>query len=312
MKNNVNDLSKKINRLLPYILIIVVCFVVVALSEMALPTFTFKIFISPTFWIKTILLNIACVLVQWSTALASAQEIEMRDEDGSIGIRKEVLKSLVADVKDDAVVFLKEVNRERKTEAYKRNIMKKINKLIAHASYNNNFEFSYYLELNDKEKEGYKIPPDCTKYFDKRIKLMQKLDEDYIKKNIDYLKVKYKQVTLKMMKFGISRNEGNTDDVIPISKEKILSELTLPSRIKAMALAIFLSTFALESVTLSIAFAFGLVSKMVSLLYSSISGKKIANQVVQESTISNMDISIDWIKKYKRWQETREKKEGTV
>lgn len=259
--------------------------------------FDISIFTTADFWWQLIGANIANILLLHTTA---KMDIDKANDTDSIvlGKKKDIADTVNGSVQNDFDDFLAEENLKRKTIAWKDYIHNKIAILDKRAS-TKNLEVLQNGTPEQKKKNRY-----CRK----REKLSSKLDEEYIFKNLVYLRVDYVKLKRYEITNGCKQNKTNYELTTNISK-KILKD-SLPKYAFSFGITLFASTFSnlfLKQFTVATLIVF--VVKLISLFISIFSGKDYAKDFISTTLVGDLQFRRDILTQYIDWKIKRIKKE---
>lgn len=288
------DYNKRITfRKTPFILIMLISFLMVGVSELVKPTFKWETFITASYWYNVILANFSYILMAIGSCLMHADTLVSKDVSGEITKLSETLVDISPELQSNSVDrFLYEINNERKSKAWKTKINRKLLRLEKHAKAKNTRMFIEYVDTRNERLLK-------CRYVKRKIKLLEKLDELFIDENLDYLHVKYIKITRKLLTNG---NFGNGDVDIPNKASVIMINGILPKFLISASFTTFMVSFGIDVATLSWVMVLPILIKSVSLLMNFVYGRNFAPQYVKETTIDNLYTRIRWVKRFTEWK----------
>lgn len=285
-------------RKMPFIVIMLVSFIMVGLSELVKPEFSWEVFTSSTYWYNVVLSNFSYILMAISATLMFSDEIITKDETGEIGKISGTLMDISPDLqKSDVDIFLYEVNHARKRKAWENKIQRKLYKLERKVNEANTNNYVKYIETHDKKY--------LTKYVKQKEQLLFYMSEEFIADKLDCLQVKYTKITRKLITNG---NFGNHEEDVPNKPAVVMVNGILPKFLLTFSFTTFLLSFGLDFTTLSWLSILPILIKVISLVMNFVYGRDFAPQYVKDTTIDGLYIRIRWVTKYTEWKKAQNPK----
>lgn len=276
-----------------YIVNVVLSFILIGGTLFVTADFDISILATPDFWWQVIGANIANLLLLNSTAKLDIDKAN--DKDAEVLERKETIKETVrSSVENDFDDFLSEENKNRKIVAWKDLINNKISKLDKRVRSKDIEIFSNGTEEQKKK----------NRYCRKRKALQEKLTDDFIDKNIVYLRVKYIKLKRYEITNGCKQEHNNYELTTNISK-RILKD-TYSKYLFSLGITVFASTFSnliLKDFTVATLIVFAV--KLISLFMSIFNGKDYAKEFVSTTLIGDLQFRRDVLLKYLTWKKDK-------
>lgn len=298
------DYNKRITfRKTPFILIMLISFLMVGVSELVKPAFKWETFITASYWYNVILANFSYILMATGSCLMHADTLVSKDVSGEITKLSETIVDISPELQSNSVDrFLYKLNNERKTKAWKTKINRKLLTLENHAKEKNTRMYMKYLDTRDNTLLK-------SRYVRHKMCLLSKLEEAFIIENLDYLHVKYIKITRKLLTNG---SFGNGDVDIPNKASVIMINGILPKFLISASFTTFIVSFEIDVATLSWVTILPILIKSVSLLMNFVYGRDFAPQYVKETTIDNLYTRIHWVKRFIEWKKLDNTKDADI
>lgn len=250
--------------------------------------FDISIFLDATFWSNTLntsgiyYLTIILVVL-WITEKRLATDPDIL-EDKSI-IRNFVIK----DLKPSFYVFNDEVSLENKTDAWKEKIKIKLDKLEQKAT--------------PLDRKAWREKDESNNYVLERLAIEELVSDQYIRENIEYLKVDYEKVDVTTIINGYSPKKSykfkRENNIWKITKD------TAPKFILSTIYTIFLTSFALTIKDFDMETVYKTIVTLAGLVLSAIWAVNYAPDFIQEQYVTPLTNAVLHIKNYFNWEKER-------
>ena len=310
---------------LPYILLMLVTFLITGFAEFITQEFDWKVFISPGYWFNVVLVSVGGFCMAFASTLFFAQSIKEKDPDKKFKEANGKLALITPNIQDtDLDLFLEEANVKRKTEAYLLMMNKKIEKIDKKMK---SKDILQYAKLVKKQKSFKKedINEDGTIVYSemdyeeysvaslellteswvtselakKKVEILLKMHPDFIEENLKYYNVKYKKITHKLISVGY---QGKGDDDMPNSSMAVLTNALLPRSLFSIAVTTILLSFAFDFANLSWLAILPVLVKTGGLLSHFLYGKNFSETYVEQVDLYNVLVKIRWLTRYAEWK----------
>lgn len=256
--------------------------------------------LSISFWMVIFIRLLASGLVLFTSAINKINHLEREDE--KILFLERVLElSIKNDIGENFVEFLAEVNKEEKIKTYKIKINRKILKLDKHASHKNLNRWKNYQEdksITSKNIDSHQY----GRYVFKRQKLLNKLDNDYIEKNIDMIKIKYNYITRNMIVSDLRTKDDVKYQIV--DKNKKMTKDLMPRFLYTLTFTVAMSSIVLDSniQNLNSIFWINLATNIFTLIFSYFTGSGYGKTFAETVIVSNLHTKLQVINDYKIWK----------
>ncbi len=255
--------------------------------------------ISISFWLAILIKCLANGLVLYSSATNKISHVEKENEQ-IIYLKSSLELAVKQDIKEDFVTFLAEINEKEKIKTYKLKIKRKIFKLDKHASHRQLNKWKLYEE----EK---KIVPnidahDYGRYVYKRQKLLDKMEDSYIAKNINTIKIKYYYLTRNMIISNLKSDDERAYYIV--DKNKKVSKDLLPRLSYTVAFTLIISSIILDPnfENLNAIFWLNFITNVFTLVFSFFTGSNYGKEFAETVVIANYYTKKQIIDDYKIWK----------
>jgi hypothetical protein len=235
-----------------------------------------------------------------STTFMVRDAIESKTEEG-LGKEAKELNEVVtlgtAKINNDVDIMISEENTRRKKQAWNIKIKRKMYKLERKFTEKDSYEYSEYLQLEDKE--SFDLDKARRRVY-KKIKLERLLSEEFLEKRLIYLKVRYKKITRRMIENG--QDGGEAENTALAKNGLVLIKGILPKFLYSTSITMFILSFRYELATFTITALIPLFTKLITLLLNANFGKNFAPSYFKDTTIFNLKLRKEWITKYFDWR----------
>ncbi len=327
--NNVektNQIIKKGARItfrnLPFIIIIILTFILVGLTELIKSGFNWEVFTTSNYWFNIVLVSASGFLIAIASTIMKANSIRDKDKEGKFKEANNAIAKVTPNIQNtDIDDFLEEVNRGRKTKAYKQQLEKKLSRIEKMMTTNHEIEYVEFKSKNnllEKEmRQNYETDEEyfeqyyihtlkavkgCSSIVQKKVLCILKLNALYIDLNIDKLVVKYTRITRKFINVGTT---SNVDDGLPNKASLVLVNGLLPRILLTLSITTTLLTFTLDIQELSWLSIFPILVKCLSLLTNFINGYIFAPVYVEQVYLDLLYVKIYWLTLFNDWSKKR-------
>lgn len=330
---------------LPYILLMLVTFLVTGFAEFITQEFDWRIFISPSYWFNVVLVAVGGFCMAFASTLFFSQNIKERDEDKKFHEANSALAKITPNIQDtDLDLFLEEINVKRKSEAYNLQVNKQIEKIDKKMKTEDILQYAKIVKtqknfttkqvikyevigVNEEGQEIKKetiteVPTDYEEFSISTLELLKedwitsdlakqkaelllKINPQFVEENIRFYNVKYKKITHKLISVGY---QGKGDDDMPNSSMVVLTNALLPRSLFSIAVTTILLSFAFDIAQLSWLAILPVFVKIGGLISHLIYGRNFADTYVEQVDLYNILVKIRWLTRYDEWKKKKNKK----
>lgn len=310
---------------LPYILLMLVTFLITGFAEFITQDFNWQVFISPGYWFNVVLVAVGGFCMAFASTLFFAQNIKEKDKDNKFKEANSKLAVITPNIQDtDLDLFLEEANIKRKTEAYLLNMNKKIEKIDKKMKTDDILQYAKIVKrqknfkLYEELEDGSKVPKEMN-YDDYNIASLELINEEwvtsekakqkvatlllmhpeFVEENIKYYNVKYKKITHKLISVGY---QGKGDDDMPNNSMVVLTNALLPRSLFSIAVTTVLLSFAFDIANLSWLAILPVLVKTGGLLSHFLYGKNFSETYVEQVDLYNILVKIRWLTRFASWK----------
>lgn len=279
---------RKIAKQIPIFLIFLFCFLLIGGIEL----FAYdpsKNIATSQFIFTLVTVNIANMIALTSTARLIINRGRLEDKD-VLDKDKKLKDTININVDSSFDNYLITVNKDRKILAWKTKISDKITRLESRARQKD-------IELFNFGTEQEKIK---NRYCSKRRRLLVKLEDDYINKNLPYLKVKY----IKLRRYEITTGttqKGEDYQITTNTSNKIFKD-NIPK---------FLITFSIILLFVSIPLTFSewkeeiimiVILRLIPLFMNIANGKEYGKSYITHTILGDLQFRLDTVINYMEWK----------
>lgn len=308
----IKDLSKKYVRAfrfkqIPYVLLIFFSFILVGITEVLKPDFSFETFKQARFWWNLIITNLSNFLMALSALFITSDKIVAADKDDIIATNTKALNDIAPEIQDKKVdEFIRYTNREIKKDVYRTRIHNKLLRLEKRKStFKNTKRYTDYLKLNDEQLDE-KDKLLKTKYVKKRVYYEQQMNAEYLEKNIDAIRVRRcPKLNRSFLTVG-SHSQYQTD--FPIANGIVIMRGLLPKFLLWTSITIIFFMFGVDFARVGWRSLFTLTFRIVGLIWNYIYGSRYANTYVNETVIDVLYMRIRWLVRFREWRDSQKNK----
>ena len=307
---------------LPFILLIILTFILTGLTELIKPGFKWEVFLTSNYWFNTVLVAVSGFLISISSAVSRANTLRFKDEDGKFSEANKTLGIITPKIQDSTLdTFISEANRERKIQAYKAKLERQFYKIEKSLSTKEEIEYIEFCTNNSAiERDIREKYEDDRLYFSeyysqtlknlkghsrrvqKKVICLLRMNDLYIETNIDKLEVKYTRITHKLISVG---TKGNVDDGMPNKGSKVLIDGLLPRILLSFGITTTLLTFAFDIERLSWLAIIPILIKVISLISNFVYGYTFAPTFVEQVYLDEIYVKIRWLTLFNEWKKKK-------
>lgn len=289
----VDNVMKKLS----YGVILLACLVLIGLADFFIADFNPEIFTTANFWFTILACALANYIMVTYTAIGRIDNALIKDKN-VVEKKEELTKTVETNVETDFDDYLSVANRERKIRAWKKKISNKIAKLDEHSK---DRDRETYWYGNEEEKN-------TNKYCIRRKSLAEKLEDEYINKNIAYLRVRY----VKLRRYEVTHGcKQKYDDYKLTTKRnrKVMLD-SLPRTMRSISLILVVSSFAFDYREFSVLTLIQFFIRLSTLCISIYTGLSYAENFISDTLIPDMQYRLNVIINYLTWKvKNKQKKE---
>lgn len=308
--NQISDIARKYTRSffskLPYFLLIFISLLLVGLSEVIKPDFSFEVFKQASFWYNLLITHLSNFLIAIAALFITSDKIIAIDKNDVIATNTKALNEIAPEIQDKMVdQFIKYTNREIKKEIY---IVRLHNKLLRlekrKRRYKTIKKYADYCNEQDEEKRSKLLK---TRYVRKRIFYETRMQTDFLEKNIDAIKVRNcPKLSRSFLTVG-SHSQYQSD--FPTPNSIIVMRGLLPKFAFWISITILFFMFGVDFQKIGWLSIFTLSFRMIGLVLNYIFGSRYGETYVNESVIDVLYMRIRWLVRFKEWKENEIKKQ---
>lgn len=305
IESKLKDLSKKYVRRfrfkqIPYILLIFFSLLLVGISEVLKPDFSFEVFKQARFWWNLLITNLANFLMALSALFITSDKIVAADKDDIIATNTKALNEIAPEIQDKMVdQFIKHTNREIKIDVYRvRNHNKLLRLEKKHSTFKNVKAYNDFLIAQTDEEKDEILK---NKYVKKRLFLEKQMDNDYLQANIDAIKVRNcPKLNRSFLTVG-SNSQYQSD--FPTPNGIVIMRGLLPKFLLWISITLIFFMFGLDIARIGWMSLFTLTFRILGLVWNYIYGSRYANTYVNETVIDVLYMRIRWLVRFKEWKQ---------
>lgn len=276
-------------RKISYAIILISCLLLIGLTEFFVSGFNKEVLSQPSFWFSIVASGFANFLMLTYTAVEKIDNSIIKDEEVK-GKKKDLDDIVSKNVDTDFDDYLSIENRQRKINAWKSKISNKIAKLDEHTK--------------DKDREvlwfGSEEQKQENKYCRKRANLVYKLTDEFINKNIAFLRVKYVKLRRYEVTHGCKQKYDNyrltTRRNLKIAKDN------LPKIMQSLALVLMISTFVFDYKEFTPIILISFAVKFGSLCLSIYNGITYGVSYITNTLLPDFQYRLNVIINYLNWK----------
>lgn len=276
-------------RKISYGVILLLCLVMIGLAEFFVAGFDTDVFTRPSFWFTIIACGIANYIMLSYTAIEKIDNSLEKDEVVK-NKKKELEDNVSVHVDTDFDDYLSVENRQRKINAWKTKISNKIAKLDEKTK-DIDREVLWFGTDEDKENNSY-----CRE----RKALLYKLSDEYINRNIAFLRVKY----VKLRRYEVTHGCKQKYDNYKLTTRRNLKIAidNLPKIMQSLAFILMISTFTFDYKEFSILVLISFVIKLGSLCINIYNGITYGTSYITNTLLPDFQYRLNVIINYLNWK----------
>lgn len=276
-------------RKVSYVLILLSCLLLIGLTDFFLAGFNKEVLTRPSFWFSIIVSGFANYLMLVYTAVEKIDGALIKDEEVKTK-KKELDDNVSKNVDTDFDDYLSIENRQRKINAWKTKISNKISKLDE--------------RTKDKDREilwfGTDEQKQENKYCRKRTNLLYKLSDEFINKNIAFLRVKYVKLRRYEVTHGCKQKYDNYK--LTTKRNFKIAVDNLPKIMQSLAFVLMISTFIFDYKEFTVLVLISFAVKLGSLCLSIYNGIAYGVSYVANTLLPDFQYRLNVIINYLNWK----------
>lgn len=276
-------------RKLAYGVILLLCLVTIGLAEFFVAGFDVNVFRQPSYWFNLLACGIANYIMLAYTAVEKIDNSMEKNQEVK-DKKKELDDQVSTNVDTDFDDYLSVENRQRKVNAWKTKISNKIAKLDEKTK-DKDREILWYGSEEDKANNEY-----CKE----RENLLYKLSDDYINRNIAFLRVKYVKLRRYEVTHGCKQKYDNyrltTRRNLKIAKDN------LPKIMQSLAFILMISTFTFGYKEFSVLLLISFAIKLGSLCLNIYNGITYGISYISNTLLPDFQYRLNVIINYLNWK----------
>lgn len=310
---------------LPYILLMLVTFLITGFAEFITQDFDWRVFISPDYWFNVVLVAVGGFCMAFASTLFFAQNIKEKDKYNKFKEANNKLALITPNIQDtDLDLFLEEENNKRKIQAYLLKMNKKIEKIDKKMKSEDILQYAKIIKAQKNfkkitEKEDGTCIEEKMNFEDyniaslelinekwvtsekarKKVEILLLMHPDYVEENIKYYHIKYKKITHKLISVGY---QGKGDDDMPNNSMVVLTNALLPRSLFSIGVTTILLSFAFDIASLSWLAILPVLVKTGGLLSHFLYGKNFSETYVEQVDLYNILVKIRWLTRFAEWK----------
>lgn len=256
--------------------------------------------LSISFWLAIFIKCLSNGLVLFSSAQNKINHLEKESEQ-IVYLKSSIELMVKQDIKEDFVTFLAEINKKEKIKAYKLKIKRKIYRLDKKASHRQLSKWKKYQD--DLSIVNSKIDAhNYGRYVFKRKTLLDKLEDEYIEKNIDTIRIKYHYITRQMVISNLKTNDDVKYQLV--EKNQKMTKDLIPRFIYTIAFMLTTSSIILDPniENLNAIFWINFATNIFTLVFSFLSGTNYGKDFAETVIVGNYYTKKLIIEDYKLWK----------
>lgn len=276
-------------RKISYGIILILCLITIGLAEFFVAGFNTDVFTQPSYWFNLLACAIANYIMLAYTAVEkidSSLEKNQEVKDKKKELDDQVSKNVDTDFDD----YLSVENRNRKVNAWKTKISNKIAKLDEKTK-DSDREILWFGSEEDKVNNDY-----CRK----RNALLYKLSDEFINRNIAFLRVKYVKLRRYEVTHGCKQKYDNyrltTRRNLKIAKDN------LPKIMQSLSFILMISTFTFGYKEFSILLIISFAIKLGSLCLNIYNGITYGTSYISNTLLPDFQYRLNVIINYLNWK----------
>lgn len=308
IENQIKDLSKRYLRRfrfkqIPYFALIVFSVLLVGISELLKPDFTFSTFKEAQFWYNIFITNTANFVMALAALFIASDKIIAEDKDEVIAKLTTTINEIAPNIQDKTVdQFITETNKEIKKDVYKIRQHNKLLRLekkrstLKNVKAYNDYHASQDIDLKDKITKK-------NKYVKKRLLLEQHIQEEWLNQNIDAIRVR-KCPKLHRSFLTVGSNSSYTND-FPANKGVVIIRGLVPKFLIFISLTLIFFSFGLDIAKIGWLSLFTLTFRLMCLVFNYAYGQRFAETYVNETTIDTLYMRVRWLTRLRDWKKEK-------
>lgn len=276
-------------RKISYVLILLSCLLLIGLADFFVAGFNVEVLSQPSFWFSITVSGFSNYLMLVYTAVEKIDGSLVKDEE--VKNKKKDLDDIVSkNVDTDFDDYLSVENRQRKINAWKTKISNKIAKLDERTK-DKNREILWFGTDEDKAN---------NKYCKKRNNLVYKLSDEFINKNIAFLRVKYVKLRRYEVTHGCKQKYDNYQ--LTTRRNWKIAKDNFPKIMQSLALVLMISTFIFDYKQFSVLLLISFAVKLGSLCLSIYNGITYGVSYITNTLLPDFQYRLNVIINYLNWK----------
>lgn len=283
-------------RKISYAIVLLSVLILIGLADFFVAGCDPEVFKDPNYWFTILTCALSNYIMLVYTAIEKIDGAMIKNEEVK-NKKKELNDSVVKSIDTDFDDYLSIENRNRKIKAWKQKISNKIARLDDFTS--------------DKDREVYWYGTEeqkaNNKYCLKRKHLIYKLSDEYIQKNIYFLRVKY----VKLRRYEVTNGCKQKGDQYKLTTRKNVKVArdNLPRVMQSISFILMISTFTFDRQEFGVILVLQYLIKLGSLFISIYNGMAYGSNYIDNTLLPDYQYRLDVIIKYLNWQKGGKKDE---
>jgi hypothetical protein len=274
---------------IPFVILCLLIVIIIGGYQLIEADYDFSILLSFKFWQDILIMQFANIMIIWGKSKLDIDTYIVTDKDviDKTNKIKEVVNSSVENDIDD---YLSQENKKRKIKVWKNKINNKTIKLDKRA------------KIKDKElyKLGKEEEKQKNRYCRKKTKLEKYISDEWIEKNIQYLKVKY----IPLRRYEITTGANQKEEYYRLTGNisgKILKD-SIPRLLISLSMLLIFLSIQPELSDFSIGVLFMITVKLFSITYNFMLARDYAKNFIPTIYLSDLQYRRDVLADYLSWK----------
>ena len=290
---------------LPYFALILLSVILVGVSEILKPDFTFETFKQARFWYNLFITNTANFVMALAALFITSDRIIAADKDDVIAKLTITINEIAPNIQDKMVdQFISETNHNIRKDVYK---IKQHNKLLKlerrHSTLRNVKYFNDYHNSDDIDFKDNIVKK--NKYVKKRLRLEMEIQEEWLDAHVDAIYIR-NCPKLHRSFLTVGSNSSYTND-FPVSKTLVIIRGLMPKFLIFIAFTLIFFSFGLDYAKVGWISLFTLTFRLMCLVFNYSYGARFADTYVNETTIDTLYMRVRWLTRLRDWKLEKQK-----
>ena len=290
---------------LPYFALILLSVILVGVSEILKPDFTFETFKQARFWYNLFITNTANFVMALAALFITSDRIIAADKDDVIAKLTLTINEIAPNIQDKMVdQFISETNHNIRKDVYK---IKQHNKLLKlerrHSTLRNVKYFNDYHNSDDIDFKDNIVKK--NKYVKKRLRLEMEIQEEWLDAHVDAIHIRHCP-KLHRSFLTVGSNSSYTND-FPVNKTWVIIRGLMPKFLIFIAFTLIFFSFGLDYARVGWISLFTLTFRLMCLVFNYSYGSRFADTYVNETTIDTLYMRVRWLTRLRDWKLEKQK-----